>query len=323
VSADLPSPHSRPLSPLRCAARGEGSETNRRVGLLAGWGRFPVVVAEALVAAGREVYCLGVKDHADERALRALCHDYQPIGVARIGGAIRYFRRCGLHQATMAGKIHKTKLFQPRMLLSLLPDLRTIRMFFGTFITAREDRRDDTILSRIVAEFAKDGIDFAPATDFAPELLVKFGQLTRRTPTALERADIEFGWQLAKELGRLDVGQSVAVKGRNALAVEAIEGTDACIRRAGELCRAGKFTIVKVAKPQQDMRFDVPTIGVGTIENMIAAGATCLAVEAEKTIFVDRAEVVRFAESRGIAIVALHTGAEALVDDDGEDRRVA
>lgn len=287
---------------------------DQRVGLLAGWGRFPVVVAEALVAAGREVYCLGVTDHADRAALEPLCAEYQPVGVARIGGAIRFFRRRGIRNAAMAGKIHKTKLFQPRMMLSLLPDLRTVRMFFNNFVTGRNDRRDDTLLGRIVEEFAKDGIRFAPATDFAPELLVKYGSLSRRVPTAAERADIEFGWKLAKELGRLDVGQSVAVKGRTAIAVEAIEGTDACIRRAGELCRAGKFTIVKVAKPQQDMRFDVPTIGVGTIESMIAVGASCLAVEAEKTIFVDRAEVVRLAESHGIAIIALHAAAETLAD---------
>lgn len=287
---------------------------NRRIGLLAGWGRFPVVTAEALAVQGYEVYCLGIKEHADEAALRPYCVDYQPIGVARIGGAIRYFRRSRVACATMAGKVFKTRLFQPRMFLSLLPDWRTVRMFFANFVLARGDRRDDTLLGKIVAEFAKDGIRFAPAVDFAPELLVKQGRLTRRPPTALEQRDVEFGWKLAKELGRFDVGQSVTVKGSSALAVEAIEGTDACIRRAGELCRAGGFTVVKVAKPQQDMRFDVPTIGVGTIETMIAAGASCLAVEADKTIFVDQPEVVRLADANKIAIVALHAAEEAVGD---------
>jgi DUF1009 family protein len=145
-------------------------------------------------------------------------------------------------------------------------------------------------------------------------LLVKPGRLTRRPPTALEQRDVEFGWKLAKELGRFDVGQSVTVKGCNALAVEAIEGTDACIHRAGELCPAGGFTVVKVAKPQQDMRFDVPTVGIGTIETMIAAGASCLAVEADKTIFVDQPEVVRLADAHKIAILALHAAAETALD---------
>ena len=144
-----------------------------------------------------------------------------------------------------------------------------------------------------------------PATDFAPQLLVPAGQLTRRGPTAAQRQDIEFGWRLAKEMGRLDIGQSVAVQGQAIIAVEAVEGTDACIRRAGELCPQGGFTVVKVAKPHQDMRFDVPTIGVGTIESLIAAGAGALAIEAGKTIVVDRAQAVALADRHGLAIVAL------------------
>ena len=135
-------------------------------------------------------------------------------------------------------------------------------MFLPHFWTRKKDCRDDSLLRAIVDEFAAEGIRFAPATDYAPELLVGQGQLTRRGPTAWQQKDIEFGWKMAKEMGRLDIGQSVAVKDQAVLAVEAVEGTDECIRRAGELCRAGGFTVVKVAKPQQDMRFDVPTIGL-------------------------------------------------------------
>ena len=133
---------------------------------------------------------------------------------------------------------------------------------------------------------------FASALDYCPELLVKDGILTRRAPTPAEQNDIEFGWNLAKEMGRLDVGQSVAVKEKAALAVEAIEGTDRCIERAGQLCRAGGWVLVKVAKPQQDMRFDVPTIGVTTIENLHKARARVLAIEAGRTILLDQPEVV-------------------------------
>ncbi|MCE9603360.1 MAG: UDP-2,3-diacylglucosamine diphosphatase LpxI [Planctomycetia bacterium] len=285
---------------------------SKRIGLFAGWGRYPVVVAEALVAQGYEVYCLGVKEHADAAALRPFCKHFQWNGVARFGAAIRYFQKHGIVQATMAGKIHKTRLYRPLVWLHYVPDLRTIRMFYNNFIRTQVDRRDDTLLGTIVKEFAGVGIDFAPATDFAPELLVKFGQLSRRPPTALERKDVEFGWQLAKEMGRLDIGQSVVVKGRNALAIEAIEGTDACILRAGELCSAGKFTVVKVAKPQQDMRFDVPTIGIGTLEQMVRAGASCLAIEAGKTIVIDQEAVCRFADRNGLAIIALEAAAQAL-----------
>ncbi len=284
----------------------------KRIGLIAAWGRYPVVVAEALVAQGYEVFCIAVKDHADEAALRPLCKEFLWNGVARYTASIRFLQRHGVRHATMAGKIHKTTLYRPWVWLHHVPDLRAIKMFYRNFGFTQGDRRDDTLLGTIVAEFASEGIEFAPATNFAPELLVKFGPLGRRAPSALESKDIEFGWRLAKEMGRLDIGQSVVVKGRNALAVEAIEGTDACIRRAGELCRSGHFTVVKVAKPQQDMRFDVPTIGVGTLEQMVSAGATCLAIEAGKTIIIDQAEVVRFADRHGIAIVALDSAEQAL-----------
>src|SRR5690606_12452047 len=153
-----------------------------------------------------------------------------------------------------------------------------------------KDRKDDSLLLAVVEAFAAEGIHFAPATDFAPELLVKYGLIAGRLTRAQEQ-DIAFGWTLAKELGRLDCGQSVAVKGRAVLALEAIEGTDECIRRAGQLCTEGGFTVVKVAKPQQDMRFDVPTIGVQTIETLVEAGGRVLAIEAGKTIIIDEPQV--------------------------------
>ena len=133
---------------------------------------------------------------------------------------------------------------------------------------------------------------------------MKSGILTKRGPSAAEEQDIEFGWDMAKEMGRLDVGQSVAVKERSVLAVEAIEGTDRAILRAGELCRRGGFIVVKVAKPQQDMRFDVPTVGCTTIESMRQAGARVLAIEASKTILIDEAQTIALAEKYGISIVA-------------------
>jgi hypothetical protein len=209
----------------------------------------------------------------------------------------------------MVGKIHKFRLFQPFMWLKHLPDWRTVRRFAGHFVFNRYDRQDDTLLLAVVEDFAAGGIEFAPATSFVPELLVKAGTLTRREPTPAQWQDIEFGWRLAKELGAFDVGQAVAVKGRTALAVEAIEGTDECIRRAGALCKSGGFTVVKVAKPRQDMRFDVPAIGIGTLEVMAACRASCLAVEAQRTILIDQEQVLRFAHRHKIAIVSLENAA--------------
>ena len=159
----------------------------------------------------------------------------------------------------MAGKVHKANLlYRPWKLLTLLPDWRAIRLWW---FRKRRDNKDDTLLLSLIDEFARDGLTFDSALNLCPELIVRPGVLTRRRPSAVEETDIAFGWELAKKMGELDVGQSVAVKERAVLAVEAIEGTDRAIARAGELCRAGGFVVVKVAKPQQDMRFDVPTVG--------------------------------------------------------------
>lgn len=284
---------------------GYGHETNpRKIGLLAGWSRFPIVVAEALKQQGYNVSCLGLKDHTDP-VLRQICDDYHEVGLGKLGAAIRYFRRRGITTATMAGKIHKVRLFDRNFILKHFPDWRGLRAFFPHFASGKKDRKDDSLLGTIVEAFAEDGIVFSPATDFAPELLVKFGTLTRRRLSGAEQKDIQFGWQIAKEIGRLDIGQSVAVKRQAVMAVEAVEGTDACIRRAGQLCASGEFTVVKVAKPQQDMRFDVPTIGLGTLQSMVEAGARVLAVEAGKTILIDEPEVIEFANRHNLTVVAL------------------
>ncbi len=279
-----------------------------RVGLLAGAGRFPIVFAEAARRQGLHVVGVGVIGMAPDE-LGDICHQYFTTPLARLGRIIRLFKRHRVQQAVMAGKIEKTVLFQPWRILRLMPDWRTIHMWYRY---ARQDRKDDTLLLAVIREFARDDIHFGSALDICPELLVKHGFLTKRRPTEAQWADIRFGWDLAKEMGRLDVGQSVAVHDCAVLAVEAIEGTDRAIRRAGELCRRGGFTVVKVAKPQQDMRFDVPTIGVQTVKTLHEAGGRILAIEANKTILLDHTEVVDLADRLGISIVAVN--AEELME---------
>ncbi len=279
------------------------SET-RRIGLLAAWGRFPLLVAEALRRQDYHVSCAGVADMADPE-LRSLCQDFQWVGWASLGRTIRFFRRCGIERATMAGKFHKVVIYQPGVAWRHLPDWTFLKTFYRYFITRQHDNKDDALLGAIVGAFAAKGIVFQPATDFAPELLVKNGQIAGRPPSPLQEKDIEFGWNLAKQMGLLDVGQSVCVKDRAVLSVEAIEGTDACILRAGELCKKGGFTVVKVAKPQQDMRFDVPTVGVRTLRTMVAAGARVLAIEGDRTILLDDEEFREFAAYHKLTVVAL------------------
>jgi DUF1009 family protein len=271
------------------------------IGLLAGSGRFPILFAEAARRQGHRVACVAIKYEAVPE-LRELCDSFQIVGIAKLGGMIRAFRRQDVERIVMAGKVTKNVMYTPWRMLQLCPDLRMIQWWYRG---KRADNRDDSLLLSIIGEFERDGMTFASALDYCPELLVKDGILTRRAPTPAEKNDIEFGWNLAKEMGRLDVGQSVAVKEKAALAVEAIEGTDRCIERAGDLCRAGGWVLVKVAKPQQDMRFDVPTIGVTTIENLHKARARVLAIEAGRTILLDQPQVVALADRYGLSIVAL------------------
>ncbi len=275
-----------------------------KVGLIAGWGRYPIYLAQALKQQGTRVYCAGVINHADPK-LQDICDGWLPFGLGKFKTAIRFFHEHGLTEGTMAGKINKKLLLDPLLIWQQLPDLFTLRTFAPMFLTRRKDCRDDTLLGTVVEAFAENGIQLLPGTDLVPELLVKRQKLTRRGPTAAEWKDICFGWPLAKELGRLDIGQSVCVRNQAVLAAEAIEGTDECIRRAGSLSPAKGFTVVKVAKPQQDMRFDVPTFGLLTLQTMYESGARVLAIEADRTIFIDRQDVVDFANLHNIVIVSV------------------
>lgn len=270
------------------------------IGLVAGAGRFPVAVAEHARALGAKVVCVGIRGAADPQ-LQHLTTAFHWCGLARIGAIIRCFRRAGVRQWMMSGKVdHRIPIRQRWWFLKHVPDLRTLRMWYGK----RRNNGDDAILLNIVNEFAKDGLECRSALELCPTLLAPAGLLTRRAPTPEQQADIEFGWQMALAMGRLDVGQSVMVHNRAVLAVEAIEGTDQAIARAGQLCPRGGFTVVKVAKPQQDMRFDVPAVGLHTIETMHRAGAAVLAIEAGRTIMLDEAKTRQLADHYGIAILA-------------------
>lgn len=273
------------------------------MGLLAGWGRFPIAIAEKAHANGLPVVCVGLRGLASPELTESVSRFYWSR-VGQLGRMIRCFRREGVRRVIMAGKVPKADiLHKPWKVFTLLPDWRLVTTWYAHI--RRRDNRDDSVMLSFMDEFAKDGIHFASAMDVCPELLVAPGVLTRRRPTSCEEQDIAFGWHLAREMGRLDIGQSVAVKERAALAVEAIEGTDRMILRAGELCRAGNFVVVKVAKPHQDMRFDVPAIGTATIETMRRAGARVLAIEARRTILLDQTETVALADRYGMSVVAL------------------
>jgi len=269
-----------------------------RIGLIAGAGRFPFLVAQGARQAGHEVVVVGLRGLADP-SLRELADRFYWSGVVRLGRWIRIFRREGVSRAIMAGSVRKREMYGRFRLLRYLPDWTTIRLWF--FVAA--DKRNDTLLRAAAAEMQRKGVTLSNSVEFCADHLARPGVMTRLQPSAAQRKDAEFGWRIAKEIGRLDIGQAVAVKEQEVIAGEAIEGTDDMIRRAGALCRSGGWTLVKVAKPDQDMRFDVPTVGVNTIENLHANGARMLVIEAGKTLMVDREKVIAAADRLGIVVM--------------------
>ena len=274
---------------------------------MAGWGDYPVVVARSLKKQGYRVVGVGIKGHASPE-LAQECDEFTMGPIGTVGMAIRFFKQHNVQHITFAGKIHKVKLFKKMAWLDYIPDRASLRMFYDFMIAKKKDRKDDTFLLAFVQLFERHGVAVLPATHFAPELLVKQGNLTGTKITKSQQLDIHFGWKLAKQMGGLDVGQTVVVKNQAVLAVEAVEGTDLCIQRAGDLCKQGGFTVVKVAKPQQDSRFDVPAIGIGTLESIKRAGGSCLAIEAGHTIIINESEVAQFARKNKITVVALKDG---------------
>lgn len=264
-----------------------------KLGILAGAGKLPVECARAAQKMGYEVYAVGLLKETDPE-IAEFTADFQSISVGQLDSILNYLQSKDLHLITMIGKVTKELLFNG----SVIPDFRMLQL-----IMSLPNRSDDTIMLAFVQELAKAGMETFDQTALIKTLMPHKGTITKREPTEEERQDIEFGFLIAKELGRLDIGQTVVVKNRAVMALEAIEGTDACILRGGKLAN-GNAVVVKVAKPKQDNRFDVPTVGCKTIESMIEAGASVLAIEADKTLFVERDKVAAIADEKGITIVA-------------------
>jgi hypothetical protein len=270
-----------------------------RFGLIAGAGRFPFLVAEGARQAGLEVVIVGLRGLASPE-LAGLADRFYWSGVVRLGRWLRIFRKERVTRAVMAGSVRKSEMYGRLRLLRYLPDWTSIRLWFFTV----EDRRNDTLLRAAADVMAARGVTLEDSVQYCSEALAADGVLTQTQPSDALRRDFDFGWRIAKELGRLDIGQAVAVKEQEIIAVEAIEGTDAMIRRAGHLCRQGGWTLVKVAKPDQDMRFDVPTIGPETIENLRNNYARALLIESGKTLVVDADKVIALADRHRIVVAA-------------------
>lgn len=263
-----------------------------KFGLIAGNGRFPFLVLEGARRQGASLSVVAIKEETD-RSIEEIAENVIWVGIGQLGKMISFFKSQGVSKAIMAGQVKHVQIFS-----GALPDLRMVKMLFGL-----KQRNTDALIGGVADEMAKDGIELIDSTYFIKDQLAQEGVLTKRKPDATEKGNIEYGIKIANEIARLDLGQTIVVRAKACVAVEAMEGTDAVIKRAGELAK-GKLTVVKVAKPNQDMRFDVPVVGIPTIRTMIEAGATCLCLTPDKTLIFDKEEMLRLAEKNKISVVA-------------------
>jgi UDP-2,3-diacylglucosamine hydrolase len=281
------------LFPERYFSAELSADIVKKLGLIAGNGKFPLIFAAEARRSGYSV--IAVAHHGEtEEAIETAVDTVTWVYVGQLGKIIRTFKQSEVTEAVMAGGIRKVKLFG-----NFRPDLRGAQ-----FLAKLKSREDDALLRGIADELAADGIRIVESTLCLSHIISAEGVLTKRAPRPEERDDIKLGFRIAKEIGRLGVGQTVVVKNQVVIAVEAVEGTDAAIERGGKLAKSG-CVVVKVSKPEQDLRFDVPAIGVDTIERLHAVGGTALAVEAGKTILLEKESLLRQADAYAISVVGL------------------
>ena len=269
------------------------------LGLIAGEGVFPLLVARGARAAGRRVVCAALSGSAWPQLAQEV-DQFTPVGVLQLNRWIRVLRRAGCREAIMVGRVNKSQMYDRWRYFRYIPDLRAARLWFTVL---RHDKRPMAVLQALLNELASAGIQLVDSTQYCSEHLSQPGVMTRRQPTESQWIDIRFGYGVCSNISRMDIGQSIAVLNKDVIAVEAVEGTNAMIERAGQLCKSGGWTLIKVANTHQDMRVDVPTIGVTTIEKLHEARAGCLVLEPGKTIMLEKQKVIELADRYKIAIV--------------------
>ncbi len=266
-----------------------------KLGLIAGNGKFPLILAENARREGIEVIAVALREETDP-AIEALAAKTYWLSLTQLGKLISAFKSEGVSKAVMAGQVIKRRMYTSDILKL---DLTAARLWAGL-----PDKRGDTILRAVADELSKNGIELQDSTLYMEPYLAKSGAMTKRRPTNSEQADVLFGYKMAKVIAEYDIGQSVVVKDLSVVAVEAVEGTDNCIRRAGELGKEG-IVVVKVSRKGHDMRFDVPVVGMRTLEALKEARAKVMAVEAGKTLMLEKDEFIRAADEAGISIIGV------------------
>ena len=269
-----------------------------KIGLIAGNGRFPILFAQGARENNIRVVAVAIEGETSPE-IEDYVDSLHWIKLAQLGKLIRCFKSEGVTRAVMAGGLTKSKMYSRFPFLKYRPDWRGISLFYRQI----KDKNDHTVLGGVAEELAKDGITLESSILYVPQLLAEKGCLTTREPSEKEAKDIEYGWPIAKEIARFGIGQSIVVKDHVVVAVEAVEGTDEALQRAGKLAKGGVVAI-KVGREDLDMRFDIPTIGPETVKTLKDAGVTCLAIEAERTLVLDKDEVRQATDSAGVCIVA-------------------
>ncbi len=266
----------------------------KKIGLIAGYGHFPIELARNLVADGFEVHCVAAREEtfAD---IEQVAKTTTWLHVGQVGGMIKAFKRQGVREVVMAGKVRKINIFR-----NFRPDMTAIKG-----LLSMKDRKDDTILLTVASLLEKAGLHLIPQTRYAGDMLARSGHIAGPAPTAATMQDMRFGFRQARAIAGLDIGQTVVVRDQAVMAVEAIEGTDEAILRGGMLAQRDKAVVIKVAKPEQDLRFDVPAVGPDTLRTMCQAGCRALAVEAGRTLLIEKASFLELARQHQISVYAL------------------
>ena len=265
-----------------------------QIGIIAGMGELPVIIAKDAKERGYKVITVALENLASLE-MDSVSDMIRWVNPGKFGELIDTLKKHQIKEAIMAGKVPKSLLYKSK----ITPDLRAVKLLFSI-----KDKSDDAILNAITKELAGEGIEIIDTTKFSPHLLTPDGCLTKKKPDEEQWKDIEFGWKIAREIGKLDIGQTVVIKGKAVMAIEAIEGTDEAILRGGKWAGDGAV-VVKVSKPQQDMRMDVPAVGYDTLKSMEKVNAKVLALEAHRSMIVGRETVIREAENAGIVIVGI------------------
>lgn len=274
--------------------------SNPKIGILAGEGKMPVYIARNARARGYDVYVLCLIGNAKEVDYKNYAQDIGAIRLGQLGAGIEFFATRGVHEVVMAGRVQHTSIFT-----NLMPDKRGF-----AFLSSLKTMQTKQILSRLIEECAKDGVHFVNSALFLEDFFPKKGVLSKRVPTEDEQKTIDYGFRIAKEIATLDIGLTCVVSQQAVIAVEGMEGTDQCIARAAELYKKNAekdspVAVVKAARPNQDMRYDLPVIGLRTLKSVHKAGFPILAFEAEKTLVMDLDEVIELANKLNICLVAV------------------